>query len=260
MLVSVAACSQRNESAMPPVASGSVVVTPQAPMPTSVKPSIRGFITRINYSAESTEILVEYFAPEDREPEYNYDKALVKLDGNTALATDRDEMLAVSQLSVGSTVEVWFSDTPAESYPALAYGQAVRIITTTSTPCGVNVLPQLSVISGSSAAAVVTDAVWKDQTYEFEPLEKLLDRTYGAHLTVAPGDTVALNFSRTPRNVTAVMSDSPNGKGVPVELDENLRLVVPEDATGDAYIRVSAEYYIGSVDYGFALALIGAGE
>ena len=78
-VVSIAACSHEEESTLPPVASGSVVVTPQAPIPTSVEPSIRGFVTRINYSAESTEILVEYYHDENEEPEYQYDKENIYL-------------------------------------------------------------------------------------------------------------------------------------------------------------------------------------
>ena len=153
-VLSIAACSHEEETSLPPVASGSVVVTPQAPIPTSVEPSIRGVITRINYSAESTEILVEYFKDNDSEEkqEYASDKALVKLDANTSIATDRDETLAISSLSIGSTVEVWFSNTPAESYPTLAYGQAVRVITTSDNLSGITSLPQLSVVSCASAA------------------------------------------------------------------------------------------------------------
>ena len=259
-VVSIAACSHEEESTLPPVASGSVVVTPQAPIPTGVEPSIRGFVTRINYSAESTEILVEYYHDENEEPAYQYDKALVKIDGNTAIATDRDETLAVSSLTVGSTVEVWFNDTPADSFPMLAYGQAVRVITTSDNLCGVTELPQLSVVSGASAATVITDAQWKDRTYSFDPFKALLDRTLGAHLTVAPGDTVTLNFSRRPKTVEVLLCESTISDGVPVELADNSRMTVPENIESDVYIRVKARFYQGEVEYGFSLTPIVSGE
>lgn len=258
IVLSIAACSHDEESTLPPVASGSVVVTPQAPIPTSVEPSIKGFVTRINYSAESTEILVEYFR--DGEPEYPYEKAIVKLDANTSIATDRDETLAISSLTVGSTVEVWFSETPVESLPILAYGQAVRVITTSDNLCGVSELPQLSVISGSSAATVITDARWKDRTYTFEPFKVLLDKTLGAHLTVSPGDIVTLNFGRRPKSVSAVICESTLSDGVPLEIEDSTRIKVPEDIEGDAYIRIKAVYYQGEVEYGFSLTPIVAAD
>ena len=259
-VVSIAACSHEEESTLPPVASGSVVVTPQAPIPTSVEPSIRGFVTRINYSAESTEILVEYYHDENEEPQYAWDKALVKIDGNTAIATDRDETLAPSSLTIGSIVEVWLGDTPAESYPVLAYGQAVRVITTSEKLSGVTDLPQLSVVSGASAATVITEAQWRDRTYSFEPFKALLDRTLGAHLTVSPGDTVTLNFSRRPKTVEAVICGSTISDGVPTEVIDNTRIIVPDDIESDVYIRVRARFYQGEVEYGFSLTPIVSGE
>ena len=106
LVVSIAACSREEENTLPPVASGSaVVVTPEAQIPTNVEPSIKGYITRINYSVESTEILVEYYYDADTEPKYSYDKALVKVDSNTAIATDKGDSVPISSLTVGTVVE-----------------------------------------------------------------------------------------------------------------------------------------------------------
>ena len=58
-ILATTACDREPENTLPPVASGTVVVTPDASIPTNVDPSIRGYITRITNSAEYTEILVE---------------------------------------------------------------------------------------------------------------------------------------------------------------------------------------------------------
>ena len=255
LLVSCAACSCSDESTMPPVTSSSVVVTPEAQIPTNVEPSIRGFITRINYSVESTEILVEYYP--DSEPEYNFDKALVKLDSNTAVATDKGDTVHLSALTVGAVVEVWFTEPSAESYPVLAYGQAVRVVTTSNNISGVAALPQLHVTSGSSSIAVVTKAEWRNITHTFAPLRNLLEQTTGAHISVAPGDTITLNFSREPSSVTVAYSTSTlsAGKELPISGDMN-KIIIPEDATGEIYVRVNAEWSSGTVQYAFAVVLI----
>ncbi len=260
MLVSVAACSQDDETTMPPVASSSVVVTPEAQIPTNVDPSIQGFITRINYSAESTEILVENFEGEQAETHFAYDKALVKLDGNTALATDRNEALALSALTVGSTVDVWFSDPTAESYPVLVYGQAVRVITTNKNLAGYPSLPQLSVTAGTSALTVVTSAVWNDRTYSFDPLKQQLDETLGAHISVSPGDPISLSFSRKPKRYTVSASISTLTSGEILTPDTNGRILVPDDAEGEMFVRISAEYAAGTVDFAFAMVIIPSAE
>lgn len=254
---SIAACGREDESLLPPVTSGSVIVTPEAQIPTNIDPSIKGYITRINYSVESTEILVEYYAETENEPEYTFDKALVKVDANTAIATDRGKILPISKLTVGSTVEVWFSEPSAESYPVLAYGQAVRVSTGAGNMSGVITLPQMYVTSGSSAIALVTKAEWHGNSYTFAALRAQLERTTGAHISVAPGDTVILNFSQEPKAVSITYSPSTLTAGKKLELSEDMKkFTVPDDAAGEIYIRVNGEWAGGSAQYAFAAVVI----
>ncbi|MBE6753467.1 MAG: hypothetical protein E7559_03820 [Ruminococcaceae bacterium] len=262
LVVSIAACSREEENTLPPVASGSaVVVTPEAQIPTNVDPSIKGYITRINYSVESTEILVEYYYDADTEPKYSYDKALVKVDSNTAIATDKGDSVPISSLTVGTVVEAWFTEPSAESYPVLAYGQAIRISTGVSNLSGVLSLPQMYITSGSSAIAVVTKAEWRGSSYTFAPLRTLLDQTTGAHISVSPGDTIALNFSKEPKSVTVTYSNSTLTAGETLAVSEDMKkIIVPEDAKDEIYIRVNAEWNGGSAQYAFSAVIIEAAQ
>lgn len=256
----VTACSREGgtENTMPPVASGTVVVTPSASVPND-DPAIRGFITRITNSAESTEILVEYFYEKDQTPEYLYDKALIKLDANTAVDSDNGTIITVSSLTVGSTVEVWFSDPSAESYPVLAYGQAVRLITSGKALDGMTGVPRLTVVGSSKSLAGFVEVNWPMRGHNYSTtLRNVLDRMRGAYVTAAPGSTLTLSFSSKPMDVTAAWAGvkTSYGKQNPLEVGENGDIVIPEDAQGEIFVRVEAEWANGYVMYGFSVSIV----
>ena len=259
-LAGIAACSEDSveQTVMPPVASETVVVTPSSPVPND-DPNIRGFVTRITTSAESTEILVEYFCPEGTDPEYLYDKVLVKLDGNTAVDSDNGTIVNIGSLTVGSTVEVWFSEPSAESYPVLAYGQAVRLITSGDPMNGMTGLPRLAVIGSSKSLAGMVEGNWPSRGYDFtRTLSAMLESTRGAHITAEPGKALALNFSTPPKAFTASWAESQNYYSPKHELEigENNEIIIPADASGELYIYVNASWERGTMVYGFAVSIV----
>ncbi len=243
---------------MPPVASESVVVTPSSPVPQD-DPSIRGFITRITTSAESTEILVEYFPKEVSSSDYRYDKVLVKLDGNTATDSDNGTIVDISTLTVGSTVEVWFSEPSEESYPVLAYGQALRVITSGDLMNGMIGLPRLAVVGSSRSLAGVVEAEWPIRGYDYSTsLTEVLGRMRGAYVTSPAGKPLTLSFSTPPKAVSASWADSQGFYSVKNELPlgENNEIIVPEGVTGEVFIYVSASWERGSMVYGFSVSIV----
>ncbi|MBE6758683.1 MAG: hypothetical protein E7554_01145 [Ruminococcaceae bacterium] len=259
-LAGIAACSESSseQTVMPPVASETVVVTPSSPVPND-DPNIRGFVTRITTSAESTEILVEYFCPEGASPEYPYDKVLVKLDGNTAVDSDNGTIVNIGSLTVGSTVEVWFSEPSAESYPVLAYGQAVRLITSGDPMNGMTGLPRLAVIGSSKSLAGPLDVDWPSRGYDFSrTMSEMLDSTRGAHITAEPGKALTLNFSSNPKAFTAYRAESQNyySPKYEIEVGENNEIIVPENASGELFIYVNASWERGTMVYGFAVSIV----
>ena len=259
-LVSASACTgdAGYEQAMPPVASGTVVVTPSASVPND-DPSIRGFITRITNSAESVEILVEYFAEDEGNPEYLYDKAFIRLDGNTAVDSDNGTIVTVSSLTVGSTVEVWFSEPSAESYPVLAYGQAVRLITSGAAINGLNGVPRLTVVGTSKSLAGVVEASWPSLPRDYSTtLREMLDGMRGAYVTAAPGSELILNLSTPASQISAAWSGvkTAYSRQHPLEITENNGIIIPQDAQGEIFVRVSAEWQRGSVVYGFSVSIV----
>ncbi len=259
-LVSIAACSDGGtpQTPLPPVASESVVVTPSSPVPND-DPSIRGFITRITTSAESTEILVEYFCDKDETPEYVFDKVLVKLDANTALDSDNGTIVDVSSLTVGSTVEVWFSEPSEESYPVLAYGQALRVITSGDPMDGMRGLPRLSIVGSSRSLAGVVEAEWPHRGYDYSTaLSDVLGRMRGAYVTSPAGKALTLNFSTQPKSVKASWTDSQGFYSVKRELEigANNEIIVPEDATGELFVYVTASWERGTMTYGFSVSVV----
>lgn len=261
VLTCVAACAEDStvqQPVMPPVASESVVVTPSSPVPND-DPSIRGFVTRITNSAESTEILVEHFPPEGGSPEYLVDKVLVKLDANTALDSDNGTIVNIASVTVGSTVEVWFSEPSEESYPALAYGQAVRLITSGDAMNGMKALPRLSVIGSSRSLAGFIDVEWPSRGYDYSTtLSEMLDTMRGAHVTASPGKALTLSFSSEPKNFSVQYSQSSNFYGIRQELEvgENNEIIIPEDATGELFVYVTASWERGTTTYGFAVSIV----
>ena len=250
-----AACSNEPENTLPPVASGTVVVTPDSSIPTNADPSIRGYITRITYAAEYTEILVEYFPEDGVEPEFSYNKVLVKLDDKSAVAFGKNnEPFARTSLTVGSEVEVWFSDPTAESYPVLAYGQAVRVVTASTSMTAIKSLPYLSVTGGSTCVTVVTKAEWYNKTLDYTYLSDALREVNGAHMSAAPGDIITLKFSQTPDKVTASWSAATYSTGRQLEIVDG-KIIVPEDAEGEIFIRIDAEWANGSAQYAFSITV-----
>jgi|GEM_PF-1719494 len=259
-LVSIAACSDGGgeQAVLPPVASESVVVTPSSPVPND-DPSIRGFITRITTSAESTEVLVEYFPAEGQTPEYVFDKVLVKLDGNTATDSDNGTIVNVSSLAVGSTVEVWFSEPSEESYPVLAYGQAIRLITSGDAMDGMKGIPRLSVNGSSKSLAGVLEAEWPSRGYSYKStLSDMLGRMRGAHITSSAGKALTLSFSSEPKGVKASWTDSQSFYSVQRELTigENNEIIVPEGVSGEVFVYVTASWERGSMTYGFSVSIV----
>jgi len=261
VLTCVAACAEsgtEGQTVMPPVASETVVVTPSSPVPND-DPSIRGFVTRITNSAESTEILVEHFCEEGQTPEYVFDKVLVKLDANTAVDSDNGTIVRISSLSVGSTVEVWFSEPSEESYPVLAYGQAIRLITSGDAMNGMKAIPQLAVIGSSKSLAGIVEAEWPILGYDYSTtLRKVLDRSRGAYITAAPGSQLILSFSSQPQFFHAAWSGvkTSYGKQNEMIIGENNEITIPEDAQGELFIRVSAQWAKGTVTYGFSVSIV----
>ncbi|MBQ9993360.1 MAG: hypothetical protein IJP17_01445 [Clostridia bacterium] len=254
--VAVSCGGSSNEGTLPPVASGSVVVTPEAAIPTGVEPSIRGYITRITYSAESTEILVESLGASDDTTSAAYDKALVKIDANTAIAKENGVAIDIASLALGKYVEVWFSDPTAESNPPFAYGQAIRVLSKVGGITGISRIPTLSVTGSSNSLAVVTYADWQGEEHEFDPVRKQLENTLGAHISANPGDALALNFSKQPDEVVAFYSSSPMTPGAELEIGEDGKIIIPENARGSIYVRVTAQWEGDSVSYAFAVSII----
>lgn len=261
VLTCIAACAEDSavqQPTLPPVASESVVVTPSSPVPND-DPSIRGFVTRITNSAESTEILVEYFPEEGQPSAYPVDKVLVKLDANTAMDSDNGTIIDVSSLTVGSTVEVWFSDPSEESYPALAYGHAIRLITSGDAMNGMRALPHLAVIGSSKSLAGVTEAKWPHRNYDYSTtLSKMLEDMRGAHVTASPGKVLTLSFSSQPKNCSVKWTESNNFYSVKKELEvgENNEIIIPEDANGEIFVYVEAAWERGSMVYGFSVSIV----
>lgn len=261
-LAGIAACSEGSEeqAVMPPVASETVVVTPSSPVPND-DPNIRGFVTRVTNSAESTEILVEYFCPDGAVSEYLFDKVLVKLDANTAVDSDNGTIVNVSSLTVGSTVEVWFSEPSAESYPVLAYGQAVRLITAGDPVNGMTGLPRLSVIGSSKSLAGMLEVEWPSRGYDYQcTLSDMLDTMRGAYITAAPGKALTLNFSTAPKSFKASWAESRNFYSPKHELEvgENNEIIIPEDASGELFIYVNASWERGTMVFGFSVSIVEA--
>ncbi len=259
-LAGIAACSEGSteQAVMPPVASETVVVTPSSPVPHD-DPNIRGFVTRVTNSAESTEILVEYFCPEGATPKYVFDKVLVKLDTNTAVDSDNGTIVNIGSLSVGSTVEVWFSEPSEESYPVLAYGQAVRLITAGDTMNGMAGLPRLAVIGSSKSLAGTLDVEWPSRGYDYEcTLSDMLDTMRGAHITAVPGKALTLNFSNAPRSWYAWWAESRSFYSPKHELEigENNEIIIPADASGELFIYVNATWERGSMVFGFSVSIV----
>lgn len=259
IFASIAACSDNSDTTMPPVASGSVVVTPSASVPNS-EPSIRGFITRITNSAESTELLIEYFPREGEASEFTYDKALVKLDENTAIVSyDDTAILTASNLSIGSTVEVWYSEPTTESYPVLAYAQAVRVVTTTSFINDMRGLPQLTVTGSSRSLAGVISAEWRSRGYDYiTTMNDMLEKLRGAHLSSVSGNVLTLAFDSQPKSFSVTYSkySYDSASALPLEVDEQNSIVIPADAEGEIFVRVKAEWVTGTIVYGFSIALV----
>lgn len=255
----LAACEDSGaEQTMPPVASGTVVVTPSSSVPND-DPSIRGYITRITNSAESIEILVEYFCDDHETPEFPYEKVLIKLDENTAVDSDNGTIITISSLTVGSTVEVWFSEPAAESYPVLAYGQAIRLITAGEAINGLDGLPTLTVIGSSKSLAGVLEAHWPHLGYEYSTtLRDMLDGMRGAYITAAPGSVLNLSFSREPQSASAAWSGLKTSfsKQNPMEMDENYAITIPEDAQGELFVRVTAQWARGTMTFGFSVSIV----
>ncbi len=249
------ACSDEPENTLPPVASGTVVITPGSSIPTNADPSIVGYITRITYAAEYTEILVEYFPENNDEPEFSYSKVLVKLDDKSAIAFGKNnEPYTRTSLAVGSEVEVWFSDPTAESYPVIAYGQAVRVLTSPTSMTELRSLPHLSVSSGSTCATVVTKADWHNKQLDYRFLDDVLNEVSGAHMSAAPGDIITLKFSLAPRTVNATWSTASYATGKQIEITDS-KITVPADASGEIFVRIDAEWISGSAQYAFSITV-----
>lgn len=254
-ILATTACDKEPENTLPPVASGTVVVTPDASIPTNVDPSIRGYITRITNSAEYTEILVEYFPKDEAAPEYSYSKVLVKLDDKSAVAYGSNtEIFARTALSVGSVVDVWFSDPTAESYPVLAYGQAVRIVNDPNSMTDILSLPYLSVSGSSTCVTVVSSAQWNDKSIENQNIKLLLEKVSGARISASQDDSISLKFSSEPQEVSAFWSTSAYVNGSPLEISEG-KLTIPKTAAGLIFIKVNASWGENNVQYVFSVTL-----
>lgn len=254
MLVT-AACDKEPENTLPPVASGTVVITPDSIIPTNVEPNIRGYITRITNSAEYTEILVEYFPKNEEAPEYSYSKVLVKLDDKSAVAYGSNtEIFARTALAVGSVVDVWFSDPTAESYPVLAYGQAVRVVNDPNSMTDIIALPYLTISGSSTCATVVSEAAWNDKTIDNPNVKQLLEKVSGARISASQGDAISLKFSSEPDEASAYWSSSPYVNGHQLELAEG-KITIPETSGDQIYIRINASWGENSVQYVFSVTL-----
>ncbi len=250
------ACDEPPENMLPPVASGTVVVTPVASIPTNVEPSIRGYVTRITYAAEYTEILVEYFPKNVEEPEFSFTKVLLKLDDKSAVAFGKNnDAYTRTLLSVGSKVEAWFSDPTAESSPVIAYGQAVRVVQAPSSMTSIGSLPYLSAASGSTCATVVTSASWNGQKYNISvPLDEMLDEVAGAHMSAAQEDNISLKFSVAPDDLRVFWSSSPYSNGREITLTDG-KIALPEISKGKIFIRVEAVWGNNIAKYVFTVTV-----
>lgn len=262
IMLGVTACSQE-ESDTPPLASGSVIVTSESAIPTNVEPSIRGRITRINHSAEGTEILVESSGNDGASSEQipqTFDKAIVKLDDKTALGSDSESVTTtLTSLTAGDMVEVWFSGDPTtDSYPVLAYAQAVKVITKESGISVQNVLnlPRLVATGGSSSLAVITSVAWEGASVTNSPLKELLANHLGAYVSASSGDAISLSFSMPPDSYAVSYSGTTSGANTtPLEVAEG-KITVPNCSYSTVYIRVDAAWDSNRVQYAFAVNII----
>lgn len=242
------------ESQLPPVASGSVIFTPDSSIPNDIEPDIRGYITRIKHSPESTELLVEFLG-DPCEYQYAYTTAKITVDEKTALASVSGGEIS---FAVGQTVEVW-TDGAGASTPVVAYGQAVLIDDFAKPVCGISIIDQLTVgtSGGSAHLAVTQSALWRGIPYTFGLSKELFGSTLGSHIAVAAGDCVSLSFDNQPDSVKVFAYSSSDTSEIVCEpAVENGKFTVPEGFDERIYTVVEANWGENSAVYLFVIVIV----
>jgi hypothetical protein len=110
-----------NPSEPPQGNAGTIVIKSDL----SEDPSIRGTIT--DFTAGTEEGTATILVEGEIEADTSYDKASVRIDGETEIVGADGEELSVDDLEEGQTVEAWFEGPVAESYPVQAYAAKVVV-------------------------------------------------------------------------------------------------------------------------------------
>jgi hypothetical protein len=94
-------------------------------------PSIRGRITVLTPAAGSGDVLGSALIEGEIEPDTQFDKATVRIEGDTdifRMVNGEPEDASFSDLAEGQTVEAWFEGAVAESYPVQATAGKLLIL------------------------------------------------------------------------------------------------------------------------------------
>lgn len=257
VFASMPACSCSDDDIeQPPLTSGSVVVTDNSAVPSTVVPDIRGRITSISVTSKTAVLMVEGDVNDDSK-DIKYKKAWVTVDLKTAIGRENSsETVSYLSLTPGDIIEVWFSNSVAETDPVQAYAQAVKIKRkeTSSESSGVVNLPKMVVNCGAdSSLAAITNVTWNGQSYNYGSAAQVLETTIGSRVSVRCGETASLSFKMLPDSYTVscyqVGSDAASTAVEP----ENGRISFPKDAPGEYIYTVTANYGENVVTYVFSV-------
>lgn len=260
LIISLTACTGDVGGETVPLAEGAVIVTTDSKLPT-VDPDIYGRVTRVSYSAEGTELLVERQIKDEAETS-PYERVIVSIDDNTVLGNDVSVSstltMTKNSISAGDFVEVWFSSQPTTdgSY-YFAFGQAVKVITKDAgiNEYGITNLPRLVITGGKSHLAVVTKVFWDGVSQGNSSVTEQLAQNIGASMSASSGDTLSFSFSMPPDSYTVSYGTSTFSVQEQLEVIDG-RVVIPRSSNQTIYVFVSALWGSNEVRYAVSVQLI----
>ena len=255
VFASMPACSCSDDDIeQPPLTSGSVVVTDNSAVPSTVVPDIRGRITSISVTSKTAVLMVEGDA---NDKDIKYKKAWVTIDLKTAIGRENSsETVSHLSLTPGDVIEVWFSNSVTETEPVQAYAQAVKIKRkeTSSESSGVVNLPRMIVNCGAdSTLAAITNVTWNGQSYNYGSAAQVLENTSGASVSVRCGETASLSFKMLPDSYTVSCYEVHADAALVAVEPENGRISFSKEAPGEYIYTVTANYGENVVTYVFSV-------